>query len=74
MSRRRKVRTFLVRTKAQRQLSWIVSGTAALQSLLQAVDAGMQGSLGRFLLWTAGAFVVAPLVGVAERAKGRAGQ
>lgn len=58
------------RTKAQHQLVWIVSGTAALQSLLQAVDAGLQGSLSRFLLWTAGAVVVAPLVGLAERTKG----
>jgi hypothetical protein len=62
------------RSKAQHQLAWIVSGTAALQSLLQAVDAGLQGSLSRFLLWTAGAFVVAPLVGYAERAKVRRGK
>lgn len=59
MSRRR-------RSRSQHQLVWIVSGTAAFQSLLQAVDAGLQGSLSRFLLWTAGAVVVAPLVGLAE--------
>lgn len=58
------------RTRIQHQLVWIVSGTAAVQSLLQAVDAGMQGSLARFLLWTAGAFVVAPLVAVAEGLRG----
>jgi len=56
---------------AQRQLVWLVSGTAALQIALQAADAGLQGDVARTGLWACGAAAVALLVAAVEKAKAR---
>ena len=55
----------------QRQVVWLLSGTASVQTLLQAIDAGLQGSRSRTILWVAGASLIGICVGVSEKAKQR---
>lgn len=62
------------RANTAQHVVWIVAGATGLQSVLQGLDAILQGSLQRFGLWMAGAIVTAPLAAWAERVKGGGGK
>lgn len=65
---------FRWRTRPSDRLAWTVAFATGSQSLLQAIDAQMQGSWPRFWVWLVGTFAIGGFVGWAETVKRFAGE